>query len=86
MNEALKKDIEDLTKEELQRLLLEEVEKCDKLYEKNISLVDKINDALELIDSYNLGKYDYSIPLEGIIQLKNTLKGVTHNEKNNCNL
>lgn len=84
MNEALKKDIEDLTKEELQRLLLEEVEKCDKLYEKNISLVDKINDALELIDSYNLGKYDYSIPPGGIIQLKDTLKGVTHNEKN-CN-
>ena len=49
---------------------------------KTFILIDKINDALELIDSYNLGKYDYSIPQWGIIQLKDTLKGVTHNEKN----
>jgi len=31
--------------------------------------------ALKIIDSYELGKYDYSIPPGGIIELREALKG-----------
>ena len=31
--------------------------------------------ALKIIDSYDLGKYDYSIPAGGIIELREVLKG-----------
>lgn len=33
------------------------------------------NKALKIIDSYELGKYDYSIPPGGIIELREVLKG-----------
>ena len=36
---------------------------------------DKIDKALKIIDSYDLGKYDYSIPPGGIIELRDSLKG-----------
>ena len=39
------------------------------------NLQQKIEKALEIIDSYELGKYDYSIPPIGIIELKDALKG-----------
>lgn len=47
---------------------------------KNIlNLVDKLQNnrdkALKIIDSYELGKYDYSIPPGGIIELREALKG-----------
>jgi hypothetical protein len=38
-------------------------------------LHNKIDKAIELIESYNLGKYDYSIPPIGIIELLEILKG-----------
>lgn len=37
-------------------------------------LQQRISDAIEIIESYNLGKYDYSIPPGGIIDLLETLK------------
>lgn len=38
-------------------------------------LKERIDKAIEIIESYNLGKYDYSIPPGGIIDLLEILKG-----------
>lgn len=38
-------------------------------------LNSKITKALEKIEDYNLGKYDYSIPPIGVIELKEILEG-----------
>ena len=46
-----------------------------KLQQENKELHNKIDKAIELIESYNLGKYDYSIPTIGIIELLEILKG-----------
>lgn len=43
--------------------------------EENKRLTQKIKKALEKIEEYNLGKYDYSIPTIGIIELKEILEG-----------
>lgn len=43
--------------------------------EDNKRLTQKIKKALEKIEEYNLGKYDYSIPTIGIIELKEILEG-----------
>lgn len=41
----------------------------------NKRLTQKITKALEKIEDYNLGKYDYSIPSIGVIELKEILEG-----------
>ena len=46
---------------------------------KRARLEDKIKKITKIIDSYNLGKYDYSIPQTGIIELQEILEG--KNEK-----
>ena len=38
-------------------------------------LQNRINKAIKITESYNLGKFDYSIPTIGIIELLETLKG-----------
>lgn len=38
-------------------------------------LQQRIDEAIKIIESYNLGKYDYSIPPGGITELLETLKG-----------
>ena len=43
--------------------------------EENKRLTRKITKALEKIEEYNLGKYDYSIPPIGVIELKEILEG-----------
>ena len=43
--------------------------------EENKRLTQKIKKALEKIEDYNLGKYDYSIPSIGVIELKEILEG-----------
>ena len=43
--------------------------------EENKRLTQKIIKALEKIEDYNLGKYDYSIPSIGVIELKEILEG-----------
>ena len=43
--------------------------------EENKRLTQKITKALEKIEDYNLGKYDYSIPSIGVIELKEILEG-----------
>lgn len=45
------------------------------LEKQNIDLQQRINEAIKIIESYNLGKYDYSIPPGGIIDLLEILKG-----------
>ena len=50
--------------------------------DKMKDLQQKIEKAIEIIESYNLGKYDYSIPPGGIIELLEILKG-GNNEDNN---
>lgn len=43
--------------------------------EENKRLTQKITKSLEKIEDYNLGKYDYSIPSIGVIELKEILEG-----------
>ena len=45
-----------------------------KLEDKMKDLQQRIDKAIETIESYNLGKYDYSIPPGGIIELLEILK------------
>ena len=52
--------------------LKEKVNYQDAWRKEYISRIDK---AIELIESYELGKYDYSIQMDGIIELKDILKG-----------
>lgn len=52
----------------------------DKLQQENEQLKDRIDKAIKIIKSYNLGKYDYSIPQIGIIELFEALKGDKENE------
>ena len=47
----------------------------DKLKEEKKHLENNRDKAIEIIDSYDLGKYDYSIPAGGIIELRDILKG-----------
>ena len=49
------------------------------LIKENDILKDKIEKIIEITESYNLGKYDYSIPPEGIIEILETLKGSDYN-------
>ena len=42
---------------------------------KSKQLENNRDKALKIIDSYDLGKYDYSIPAGGIIELREALKG-----------
>ena len=46
-----------------------------KLSKEKKQLENNRDKALKIIDSYDLGKYDYSIPAGGIIELRETLKG-----------
>ena len=46
----------------------------EKAKDKIKELHNKIDKAIEIIESYNLGKYDYSIPPIGIIELLEILK------------
>lgn len=49
----------------------------DYMYMKKLK--EDINKAIEIIESYNLGKYDYSIPPGGISDLLETLIGGENN-------
>ena len=49
MNESLKKDIKDLSREELERLFIEEVEQCDKFIKAQTKLYKIRN---HIIDNY----------------------------------
>ena len=44
------------------------------------NICERNNKAIEVAESYNLGKYDYSIPPWGIIELLDELKGDKENE------
>lgn len=51
------------------------VKQNDDNHKKVVKLENNRDKALKIIDSYELGKYDYSIPPEGIIELRDVLKG-----------
>lgn len=36
---------------------------------------DRINKALELLDSYKLGKYDYALTCAGLLEFEDILRG-----------
>lgn len=56
--------------------LKKELKNASTNYTKYIEERDlKINKAIDIIEKYNLGKYDYSIPTIGIIELLEILKG-----------
>ena len=59
--------------------LKEEVKRCEKvnviLDNKCTEASEKIRKAIEIIDFYNLGKFDYSIPTIGVIELLELFKG-----------
>lgn len=69
-----------ITKEEL----IQENKELKKKYENAVANYElekyKNIKAIEIIESYNLGKYDYSIPPGGIIELLEILGG-NDNEK-----
>lgn len=53
MNESLKKDIKDLSREELERIFIEEVEQCDKFYDKFIKAQTRLDNIRKhIIDNY----------------------------------
>lgn len=54
MNESLKKDIKDLSREELERLFIEEVEQCDKFHDTICTQVDEIYRLNEILDHLEL--------------------------------
>ena len=47
----------------------------EKAKDKMKQLENNRDKALKIIDNYELGKYDYSIPSGGIIELREALKG-----------
>lgn len=55
MNESLKKDINDLSREELERILIEEIEQCDKFHNIICNQTDelyRLNKVLEHLEKY----------------------------------
>lgn len=55
MNDSLKEDIKSESREDLERLLIEEVEQCDVLYDKVDKLndeIDRLNEVLEHLEQY----------------------------------
>lgn len=55
MNESLKKDIKDLSREELERIFIEEVEQCDKFQKVICTQIDEIyrlNRVLDHLEKY----------------------------------
>lgn len=68
-----------LTLQEENKKLNDAIQTYDILLKSNVEenkrLTQKIKKALEKIEEYNLGKYDYSIPTIGIIELKEILEG-----------
>lgn len=55
-------------------------EQFEFIYKHIEELHNKIDKAIEIIEGYNLGKYDYSIPPIGIIKLLEILKDSDVNE------
>ena len=54
----------------------------ERLQQVNKQLKDRIDKAIEIIESYNLGKYDYSVPPGGIIDLLDLLRGTNEEVSN----
>ena len=55
MNESLKKDIKEVSREELERLYIEEVEQC----EKQINNVYRLKKGFEYLEKYFHDRQDY---------------------------
>jgi len=71
----LKQDNNKLYIQELEKRIVEisGANKCYKL--ENRRLRKKIDKALELLDSYKLGKYDYALTPAGLLELEDILRG-----------
>jgi len=63
MNESLKKDIKDLSREELERILIEEVEQCDKFYDKFCKVQTRLDNAIEYVKT-NTYEYRHDMNLK----------------------
>ena len=63
MNESLKKDIKDLSREELERLFIEEVEQCDKFYNKFIEAQTRLDNSIEYVKN-NTYEYRHDMNLK----------------------
>ena len=55
MNESLKNDIKEVSREDLERLLIEEVEQNDNLHNKNY----KLNKGFDYLEKYFHDRQDY---------------------------
>ena len=53
----------------------------DFLYQKLEDFKSRVDKAIKLVESYNLGKYNYTIPPIGIIDILDILKGDDENEE-----
>jgi len=90
MNESLKKDIKEVSREELERLFIEEVEQCDRFRDKFIEAQRKLDNVTEYIKN-NTYEYRHDMNLKDktfkkhhtvfIDELLNELEGV-ENENN----
>ena len=47
----------------------------DEIYKRYDDYKSRVEEAIKIVESYNLGKYDYSIPSSGIIDLLEALEG-----------
>lgn len=65
-------DIEAIKHLMLENQIQQDTIKTQKLVINNLS--GRITKAVEIIENYNLGKYDYSVPPGGIIDLLEILK------------
>lgn len=54
---------------------IKDSKKYDSVYQEKEDYKSRCEKALKLAESYELGKYDYSIPAGGIIELKDILNG-----------
>lgn len=60
--------------QELNKYIKKIQEAYKQLEKENLDLRRRMDDAVEIIESYNLGKYDYSVPPGGINDLLDILK------------
>jgi len=64
---------------------MEDKKEVEMIYRDNdIRVLEKrINKALELLDSYKLGKYDYALTPAGLLELEDILRGENNDSKRN---
>lgn len=85
MNDSLKEDIKSESREDLERLLIEEVETCDMLYDKIYKMqeeINRLNVVLRYLEKYFSDREYYEFA-EKIRETKQANFGLLENTINN---